>query len=44
MVEVIDENSGILYDPKDDRGLEKALAEIRNHDIEANGREAISNR
>ncbi len=41
MVELIDENSGILYDPKDDRGLEKALAEIRNHDIEANGREAF---
>lgn len=38
--ELIDQNSGILYDTQDDRGLEKALMEIRNRDIEAMGREA----
>ena len=39
--ELIDERMGLLYDPEDERGLEKALVQIRTLDLEAAGRAAL---
>ena len=39
--ELIDETIGLLYDPQDARGLEDALIEIRNRDLNAAGRAAL---
>ena len=39
--ELIDETMGLLYDPQDTRGLEDALIEIRNRDVNAAGRAAF---
>ncbi len=36
--ELIDETMGVLYDPKEAQGLERALVEIRERDLEAAGR------
>lgn len=36
--ELIDDTMGLLYDPNDERGLEKALLEIRKRDLKAAGR------
>jgi len=38
--ELIDESMGVLYDPREAQGLEKALVEIREKDLEAAGRAA----
>jgi len=39
--ELIDDTMGLLYDPNDERGLEKALIEIRKRDLKAAGRAAL---
>ena len=39
--ELIDERMGLLYDPEDQRGLEKALVQIRTLDLKAAGRAAL---
>ena len=39
--ELIDERMGLLYDPEDQRGLEKALVQIRTLDLKAAGRVAL---
>ena len=38
--ELVDASMGVLYDPQEDRGLEKAMAQIRRMDTEAAGRAA----
>ena len=39
--ELIDDTMGVLYDPRDACGLERALVEIRERDVEAAGRAAL---
>jgi glycosyltransferase involved in cell wall biosynthesis len=39
--ELIDDTIGLLYDPKDEGGLERALVEIRKRDLKAAGRLAL---
>ena len=40
--ELIDDTMGILYDPKHPQGLARALAEVRERDVEAAGRAALA--
>jgi beta-1,4-mannosyltransferase len=39
--ELIDARMGLLYDPREKKGLEKALVEIRGQDLKAAGRAAL---